>query len=354
MTDYASVQWTNGILRVLDQRVLPHQVVYRDLTDEGEVAAAIREMVVRGAPLIGAVAAYGLALAARRSPATDPISLKADLGRAAELLTAARPTAVNLTWALARVIDRVDATGLASVEAMRAAALDEADNIAREDVRVNRHMGMNALSLIPDVATIVHHCNTGGLATVGVGTALGVIRVAHENGKRIHVLVDETRPRLQGARLTAWELRELGVPHTVIVDSASGHFMRTRGVDLCLVGCDRVAANGDTANKIGTYNLAIVARAHGVPFYVVAPTSTIDLSVPNGDAIPIEERSAREVTHVGDEWITPDGVAVANPAFDITPASYITAIITEVGIARPPYELSLAAFVEQARGAARR
>jgi methylthioribose-1-phosphate isomerase len=354
LTDYASVQWTRDIVRVLDQRVLPHQVVYRDLTDEDEVAAAIREMVVRGAPLIGAVAAYGMALAARRSTATDPIALRADLARVAELLAAARPTAVNLTWAVARVIDRVEAEGLASVEEMKRVALDEAHRIALEDVQVNRQLGWNALPLIPDVATIIHHCNTGGLATVDVGTALGVIRVAHEQGKRIHVLVDETRPRLQGARLTAWELRELGIPYTVIVDGASGHFMRTKGIDLCLVGCDRVAANGDTANKIGTYNLALVARAHGVPFYVAAPTSTIDLTVPHGDAIPIEERSPREVTHVGEEWITPDGASVANPAFDITPAAYITAIITEAGIAWPPYESSLAALVEQARAHVRR
>jgi methylthioribose-1-phosphate isomerase len=349
LTEYASVEWTGGGIRVLDQRGLPHEVAYRDLTDVAEVVTAIREMVVRGAPLIGAVAAYGLALAAQASRATNPPGLRGELTRAAAALAAARPTAVNLTWAVGRVLDRVDAAGPRGVDAMKAAALAEAQQIAVEDVRAYRQIGLIALPLIPEVATVIHHCNTGGVATVGVGTALGIIRIAHEQGKRIHVLVDETRPRLQGARLTAWELKELGIPHTVIVDGASGHFMRTKAVDLCLVGCDRVAANGDTANKIGTYNLALVARAHGVPFYVAAPTSTIDLTIPNGDAIPIEERSAREVTHIGDEKITPDGAVVANPAFDITPAAYITGIVTEAGIARPPYATSLAALVERVK-----
>ena len=346
MTSYASVQWSEGLVRVLDQRRLPHEVVYRDLADEREVAAAIRDMVVRGAPLIGAVAAFGLALAARRSAATTPGELLSDLVRASALLRAARPTAVNLSWAVGRVLERVEDGSLRGVDEIREAALDEAQQIAREDVWVNQQLGLNALTLIPDDATVIHHCNTSGLATVDIGTAMGIIRVAHENGKRLHVLVDETRPRLQGARLTAWELRELGIPHTVIVDGASGHFMRTKGVDLCVVGCDRVAANGDTANTIGTYNLALVANAHRVPFYVAAPTSTIDLTVPNGDAIPIEERSPREVTHVGEEWITPEGTRVANPAFDVTPAAYITAIITEAGIAYPPYQASLAALVK--------
>ena len=347
MTPYASVEWCEGVVRVLDQRRLPHEIVYRDLADEVEVAAAIRDMVVRGAPLIGAVAAYGLALAARRSTASTPDALRGDLTRASALLGATRPTAVNLTWALGRVLDRAGDPSISGVDAIKQAALDEARRIAREDVSVNQQLSLNALPLIPDDATVIHHCNTGGLATVGVGTALGIIRVAHENGKRLHVLVDETRPRLQGARLTAWELGELGIPHTVIVDGASGHFMRTKGVDLCVVGCDRVAANGDTANKIGTYNLALVASAHRVPFYVAAPTSTIDLAIPNGDAIPIEERPPREVTHVGEEWITPEGTRVANPAFDVTPAAYITAIITEAGIAYPPYGASLAALVKR-------
>jgi len=209
-------------------------------------------------------------------------------------------------------------------------------------VRTNKQIGLNAMPLVPDGAKIIHHCNTGSLATVDYGTALGIIRTAHEQGKQVHAYLDETRPRLQGARLSAWELKQLGVPHTVIVDGASGHLMRTTGIDLGVVGCDRVAANGDTANKIGTYNLALVAYAHNVPFYVAAPTSTIDMSIPSGDEIDIEERPPGEVTHVGDTKITPDGIDVANPAFDITPACFITAIITEVGIAYPPYKDSLA------------
>jgi methylthioribose-1-phosphate isomerase len=202
-------------------------------------------------------------------------------------------------------------------------------------------IGQNGQQFIPDQANLIHHCNTGALATTGIGTALGVIRVAHETGKKIHVYVDETRPRLQGARLTSWELKQLGIPHTVIVDGASGYFMKRTRIDACLVGCDRIASNGDVANKIGTYNLALVASAHGVPFYSVGPTTTIDLSIASGADIPIEERSKREITHIGDKQITPDGVMVANPAFDVTPANYITAIITDRGVAYPPYKISL-------------
>jgi methylthioribose-1-phosphate isomerase len=299
-------------------------------------------MVVRGAPAIGVAAGYGVALAALHGASPTPAALREEIATAAELLRASRPTAINLAWAVDRVLAAVAAPGLDTVAAIRAAALAAAHAIRDENARTMREMGRHALALVPDRARIIHHCNTGALATVEYGTALGVIRAAHEAGKRIEVLVDETRPRLQGARLTAWELRELGIPHTVIVDGASGHFMRTVGVDLCLVGCDRVAANGDTANKIGTYNLAVVARAHGVPFYVVGPTSTIDLDIADGDAIPIEERDGAEVSHVGTEQVTPTGVAVANPAFDVTPAEYITAIITERGIAYPPYRESLA------------
>ena len=234
------------------------------------------------------------------------------------------------------------------MDQLRVATLSEADAIAADDVWTNKQIGLNAMELVPNNATIIHHCNTGSLATVDYGTALGVIRTAHEQGKNVHAYLDETRPRLQGASLSAWELLQLGVPHTVIVDGASGHIMRTRGVDLCVVGCDRVAANGDTANKIGTYNLALVAHAHGVPFYVAAPTSTIDLDTPSGDDIAIEERPAAEVTTIGGVQVTPDGANVANPAFDVTPAQYITAIITEMGIAYPPYTESLAALVAAA------
>lgn len=349
MSTYRSIEWHDGVVRMLDQRVLPHQTSYLDYTTPSQVAEAIRDMVIRGAPAIGAAAAYGLALAVYYSRAKDVETARTELEIAAAMLRAARPTAANLFWAIDRVLARLADPALADVQAIRQAALAEAEAIATEDVDTNKQIGLNALSLIPDRAKVIHHCNTGSLATVDYGTALGIIRTAHEQGKQVHAYLDETRPRLQGARLSAWELRQLGVPHTVIVDSASGHLMRTTGIDLCVVGCDRVAANGDTANKIGTYNLALVAHAHNVPFYVAAPTSTIDLAVANGDEIQIEERSPEEVTHVGDTQITPDGVQVLNPAFDVTPARYITAIITEVGLAYPPYGDSLAELVARVR-----
>ena len=346
---YRVLTWCDGTVEMLDQRSLPHDLIYVTCADYRAVATAIREMVIRGAPAIGVAAAYGMALAALHSPAADLAAVRADLAEAAAVLRASRPTAANLFWAIDRLLACVQRPDLTTVAAVRTAALAEAHAVAEENARTNRQMGLNALPLVPDRATIIHHCNTGALATVEYGTALGVVRAAHEAGKMLHVYVDETRPRLQGARLTAWELQQLGIPHTVIVDGASGHIMRTIGVDLCVVGCDRVAANGDTANKIGTYNLALVARAHGVPFYVVGPLSTLDLTIPDGDAIPIEERSAHEVTHVGLEHVTPGGTTVANPAFDVTPAAYITAIITEAGIAYPPYEESLPWLVGQAQ-----
>lgn len=353
MTDYFTIKWIadRSVVRMLDQRRLPHATIYLDYTDYQSLATAITDMVIRGAPALGAAGGYGLALAATYSPADTLSGLRTDLEQAALVLKAARPTAVNLAWGVDRVLRRAADTTLQSVAAIRAATLAEAQAIALEDAEANRQLGLNALPLIPDRATVIHHCNTGTLACVDYGTALGVIRAAHENGKNIHVLVDETRPRLQGARLTAWELTQLGIPHTVIVDGASGHFMRTQRVDFCVVGCDRVAANGDTANKIGTYNLALVAQAHGVPFYVAGPTSTVDLAMATGEGIRIEERPAAEVTTVGCEQITPDGARVANPAFDVTPARYITAIITEMGIAYPPFDHSLAALVAQAETA---
>ncbi len=349
MSAYRSIEWKDGKIRMLDQRLLPQRTVYVDYTDYHEVAAAIRNMVIRGAPAIGAAAAYGLALAAWHMEERGVDALRAELHEAAAVLRATRPTAVNLSGAIDRVMAGVAVPGLQTVSDIRAAALAEAHAVAAEDVHTNRQIGLNALPLVPDRARIVHHCNTGALATVDYGTALGIIRTAHEHGKAVFVFIDETRPRLQGARLTAWELKQLGIPHTVIVDGASGHFMRTVGIDLCTVGCDRVARNGDTANKIGTCNLALVASALGVPFYVAAPTSTIDLSAPGGDAITIEERPEREVTHIGQEQITPDGTRASNPAFDVTPAQYITAIVTEAGIAYPPYEDSLPELVAKAR-----
>ena len=329
-------------MRMLDQRKLPHKIVYNDYTHYSEVADAIQAMVVRGAPAIGAAAAYGMALVAFHSEKTDIGTLRNELKLASAVLRKARPTAVNLFWA----IDRMDAVaadaGLETFEALKTHLLNKAHTIAEEDVQTNKAIGYNALPLIPNPAKILHHCNTGSLATIDYGTALGIIRIAHEEGKQVHAYLGETRPRLQGSRLSAWELKQLDIPHTVIVDGASGHVMRTVGVDLCVVGCDRVAANGDTANKIGTYNLALAAFAHNVPFYVAAPTTTIDMNTPTGDEIPIEERNPREVTYVSECQITPDDTPVANYAFDVTPAKYITAIITEKGIAYPPYEESLA------------
>jgi methylthioribose-1-phosphate isomerase len=346
MTAYRSIEWRQGVLRLLDQRLLPQQTEYLDFIHYQEVAIAIQDMVIRGAPAIGAAAAYGLALAAIHSDAKDLSTLRGELETAAGILQAARPTAVNLVWAIKRVFDRLSDPKLVTIPMLQEATISEANKIAEEDIWVCKQIGLNALPFVPPVATVIHHCNTGSLATVDYGTALGIIRTAHEHGRKIEVLVDETRPRLQGARLTAWELSQLGIPHTVIVDGASGHFMRTRHIDFCVVGCDRVAANGDTANKIGTYNLAIVAHAHGVPFYVAAPTSTIDMTQENGDTIPIEERPSAEVEMIGDHQITPTGVRVANPAFDVTPAKFITAIITEKGVAFPPFSQSLAEIMK--------
>jgi methylthioribose-1-phosphate isomerase len=273
--------------------------------------------------------------------------LHTELAEAAQLLRESRPTAVNLFWAIDRVMAKIDNPDLNSIAALKNTILAEAQAIADEDVAINKQIGMNAAPLIPNTATIIHHCNTGSLATVDYGTALGVIRTAHEQGKTVSVLLDETRPRLQGGRLSAYELKQQGIPFKVIVDGASGHYMRTKGVDLCVVGADRVAANGDTANKIGTYNLAVVAHENNVPFYVAAPTTTIDMTIKTGAEIKIEERSSREVTHVGTWQITPDDIAVGNPAFDVTPAKFITAIITEKGIVYPPLKENLAAIMKK-------
>ena len=346
MATYQAAAWDRDTLRLIDQRALPEETVYLEYEDYADVAEAIQTMVVRGAPAIGISVAYGMVLAARQSDAEDVESLRQDLRSAAEALESARPTAVNLTWALKRVMERASDPEIETVEAMRVAVLDEAKAIQAYEERSNEQIGQHALPLVPDGADFVHHCNTGPLATGGLGTALGVILTAHQAGKDVHVYVDETRPRLQGGRLTAWELQQWGVPHTVIVDGAAAHIMRTRKVDLCVVGCDRVVANGDTANKIGTYSLALAARAHAVPFYVVGPTSSIDMSIASGDEVEIEERPAVEVSHTLSCQITPDGTPIANPAFDITPAVYITGIITERGIAYPPYKDSLAALMD--------
>ena len=345
---FHSIQWVDGVVRMLDQRKLPKETIYNDYTTPEQVADAIRSMVIRGAPAIGAAAAYSLVLVPWHDASGDVADVRAKIRRAYDILRTSRPTAVNLFWALDRMMARLADPGLDSVTKLRDAALAEAHAIAAEDVAINKAIARHALPLIPDKATIIHHCNTGSLATVDYGTALGVIRMAHEEGKEVFALVDETRPRLQGARLTAWELMQYGVPFKIIADSASGHFMRTMGVDLCVVGADRVAANGDTANKIGTYNLAVVAHENGVPFYVAAPTTTIDMKTLSGDDIPIEERPPEEVTLVlGQCQIAPDGAPAANPAFDVTPARYITAIITEKGVVHPPFEENLAGVMAQ-------
>ncbi|HIC92660.1 MAG TPA: S-methyl-5-thioribose-1-phosphate isomerase, partial [Anaerolineae bacterium] len=289
----------------------------------------------------GAAAAFALALAARQSGARTRGELLADLEEAADVLRATRPTAVNLSWAVERMLARARSLECEDVEQIAKALEREAQAIADEDVETNRRMGAYGAELIEDGDNILTHCNTGALATVDYGTALGVIRTAHEQGKRIHVWVDETRPRLQGARLTAWELMRLGIPMTLIADNAAGHLMRTGKVDIVLVGADRVAANGDVANKIGTYKLAVLAKENGIPFYSVAPTSTIDLSIASGEEIPIEERDPQEVTHVGGVPIAPREVRAYNPAFDVTPHRYITGIVTEKGIVYPPFGRNL-------------
>jgi methylthioribose-1-phosphate isomerase len=328
------------VLRLIDQKRLPGELAYLDLHDEREVHDAIRDMTVRGAPAIGVAAAYGMVAAAHRSDADTLEALKAQLAEAEALLRGSRPTAVNLFWALDRMAKVIARAG--SIEALCANLLHEARNIEAEDIAVNRAISKHAMKVVPQKATIFHHCNTGSLATCDLGTALGVIRTAHESGREVFAYIDETRPRLQGAKLSAWELLQYGVPHAVIVDGAAPHVMRSKGADLCVVGCDRVAANGDTANKIGTYALALAAKDNGVPFYVCAPSSTIDMNTATGEDIAIEDRDAREITHFGDIALAAEGAGAYNPAFDITPARLITGIITEFGIVEPPFDEGLA------------
>jgi methylthioribose-1-phosphate isomerase len=334
-----------GIVKMIDQRKLPLEFVVVELDDYRDVATTIKEMYIRGAPAIGAAAAYGLALAAQQSEAPNREALLADLDAASQVLGATRPTAVNLFWALERMLDAARASKKSSVEGVVEELIAEAQRIADEDVQINRRMGAHGATLVEDGFNILTHCNAGALATVDYGTALAVMRSAHEEGKSIHVWVDETRPRLQGARLTSWELMREGIPMTLIADNVAGHLMRTGQVDIVFVGSDRTAANGDVANKIGTYKLAVLAKENGVPFYAVVPTSTIDLTVTRGDDIPIEERDAQEVTHVRDCQVAPDGVQVLNLAFDVTPHRYVTGIVTENGIAYPPFTQSLRRMV---------
>jgi methylthioribose-1-phosphate isomerase len=346
-----TVEWDSDRcqLKMIDQRLLPGRLEVVAYDHYRAVAGAIRDMVVRGAPAIGASAAFGIALAGCRSQAKDLPLLRSELQHAAIELKASRPTAVNLFWAIERMLAVVEAP-VDSVNDLREKLILEAQRIADEDVEINRQMALAGAQLIADGDTIIHHCNTGALATVDWGTALGVIRMAHEQGKQIHVLVDETRPRLQGARLTAWELEQYGIPYEIIVDGAAGYMLRTGQAQKVLFGADRVAANGDVANKIGTYMLALAAHANGVPVYPVVPTSTIDLSLPSGDLIPIEERSADEVLElqVKGERVAPEGAQARNPAFDVTPCHLVTAWVTEKGVIAPPFQRNILKWMGRA------
>ncbi|MBX0326208.1 S-methyl-5-thioribose-1-phosphate isomerase [Oscillochloris sp. ZM17-4] len=334
-----TVWWEQGAVCLVDQKRLPHEQVVVRCEGLESVASAIKTMQVRGAPAIGCTAAYGMAQAALQSPAADVAALLADLAVAKDVLDSQRPTAVNLAWATERVLAKARQLGPEAdgPRALAAALLEEAHAILAEDLAMCHAIGDHGAPLIPAGGHVLTHCNAGGLATAGYGTALAPMRSAFAQGRAIHVWVDETRPFLQGARLTAWELQQSGIPLTLITDNMAGFMMQRGRVDCVIVGADRIVANGDTANKIGTYSLAVLARYHGIPFYVAAPTSTVDLSIPDGSGIPIEERSSEEVTHLAGQLIAPAGVQAAHPAFDVTPAELITAIITERGVVEPPF-----------------
>ncbi len=339
-----TIEWTNEGVRMLDQRLLPNEEKYLMLRSYEEIADAIKKMVVRGAPAIGISAAMGLALGANQSVGTSVADLEYDFKFMCKVMEATRPTAVNLFWAVERMRGALQKAKADThdVEEIKKRLISEAQSIFDEDIASNRALGKFGSELIADGATVLTHCNAGALATAGdYGTALGVVRGAIDAGKRVAVIADETRPFLQGSRLTAWELAKDNIPVTVITDNMAGHVMKQGKVDCVVVGADRIAANGDTANKIGTYMVAVLAKQHNIPFYVAAPISTVDLSTPSGDQIPIEQRNAREVTHIGDQQLAPDGVGVHNFAFDVTPNELIAAIITDRGVARAPYTESL-------------
>jgi methylthioribose-1-phosphate isomerase len=343
-----TVEWTSEGVRMIDQRLLPMEEKYLTLRSYDEVADAIKKMVVRGAPAIGISAAFGLALGAGQSVGTSVSDLEFDFDYMCDVMSATRPTAVNLFWAIERMRDAFRRAKAEStdVETVKKALVDEAQKIFEEDIVANRQLGAFGAELISDGSTVLTHCNAGALATAGdYGTALGVIRGARDAGKRVAVFADETRPYLQGARLTAWELQKDDIPVTLITDNMAGHVMKLGKVDAVVVGADRIAANGDAANKIGTYMVAVLAKRHNIPFYVAAPVSTVDLAATTGDEIPIEERDRREVTHVREHQLAPDHIGVENPAFDVTPSELITAIITDKGVARPPYTDSLKKLV---------
>jgi methylthioribose-1-phosphate isomerase len=336
-----TLEWTQSGVRFIDQTKLPTEETYVNCTTHEQVADEIRTMVVRGAPAIGVAAAMGIALGVQNSRAVTVSELKSELDQICDVIGKTRPTAVNLFWAIRRMQDKFESLRARPVPQIKLALIEESQRMHAEDIAANQAMGRHGAALMPASGGVLTHCNAGALATCGYGTALGVIRAAIEQGKKIHVYAGETRPFLQGSRLTAWELMKDGIPTTVISDNMAGAMMKQGKIGAIVVGADRIAANGDVANKIGTYTVAVLAKEHGIPFYVAAPFSTIDLATPDGSKIPIEQRDAKEVTHIAGRQMVPEGVQVENPAFDVTPSKYVTAIITEHGIARAPYPESL-------------
>jgi len=343
----STLEWTDSGVRFIDQTKLPTEETYVTCRTCEQVADVIRNMVVRGAPAIGVAAAMGIALGMKNSKAETGAELKQDFDRCCEVIGKTRPTAVNLFWAIRRMKDKFESLRIRPLPQIKQSLIEEAQRMHAEDIAANQAMGRFGATLMPASGGVLTHCNAGALATCGYGTALGVIRAAVEQGKKIHVYADETRPFLQGSRLTAWELMKDRIPTTVISDNMAGAMMRQGKIGAVVVGADRIAANGDVANKIGTYSVAVLAKEHGIPFYVAAPFSTIDLETPDGNRIPIEQRNGKEVTHIAGKQMVPEGVQVENPAFDVTPAKYVTAIVTERGIARPSYEESLARLAMQ-------
>jgi len=342
-----TLEWTDKGVRFLDQTKLPTEESYVTATTYQQVADAIRTMVVRGAPAIGVAAGMGIALGVKNSKAETVGDLKKDFDQICSAIGETRPTAVNLFWAIRRMQEKFESLRVRPMPQIKQALIEEAQRMHAEDIAANRAMGRHGATLMPASGGVLTHCNAGALATAGYGTALGVIRAAVEQGKKIHVYADETRPFLQGSRLTAWELMKDGIPTTVISDNMAGAMMSYGKIGAIVVGADRIAANGDVANKIGTYTVAVLAKEHGIPFYVAAPISTVDLATPDGSGIPIENRNVKEVSHIAGKQMVPDGVEIENPAFDVTPAKYVTAIITERGIARAPYEDSLRKLAEE-------
>ena len=343
-----TLEWTDKGVRFLDQTKLPTEESYVTATTYQQVADAIRTMVVRGAPAIGVAAGMGIALGVKNSKAETVGDLKKDFDQICSAIGETRPTAVNLFWAIRRMREKFETLRVRPMPQIKQALIEEAQRMHAEDIAANQAMGRHGATLMPASGGVLTHCNAGALATAGYGTALGVIRAAVEQGKKIHVYADETRPFLQGSRLTAWELMKDGIPTTVISDNMAGAMMSQGKIGAIVVGADRIAANGDVANKIGTYTVAVLAKEHGIPFYVAAPISTVDLATSDGSGIPIENRNVKEVSHIAGKQMVPDGVEIENPAFDVTPAKYVTAIITERGIARAPYQDSLRKLAEEA------